>query len=160
MNNFKEEILEQIDIRNKNGLSILLGSSMKHHRTLNSMDLAEPALEFKLQNFLKGLKPILNEIPQSKISDVAVQILKVTFDVFDYELSKEECFVLYALRDLGKFRMKDSKLLIDLEKQWEEYPEYRVDKEELKYILKELKNIKIIEFRRGAIILSEFLMLH
>ncbi len=155
MMNAKQEILEKLDIKNKAGLSQLLDNSTTIVRSLNQMTLPTPVMEFKISRFLKGLKPILNEVGHKEVGSVATQILKTTFAEFGLELSEQECFVLFQLRDLGKFRIKDSKLFSDLEKEWNINPEFKVEKAEFKYVLYELKSVKLIDIRRGSITLTE-----
>jgi len=159
MVNYKQEILERIELGNETGLAHLIQNSMTVRRMLNGMTLIEPRVEFKLQTFFQGLKPILNEIPKKESTRKAIEIIQVTFDVFGFELSLEECAVLYELKELGKFRIKDDKLLADLETAWNDTPELRVGKAEFRQILKDLKNTKIIDLRRHAITLPDHLML-
>ncbi len=158
--NYKQLILEEIDIKNTSGLSILIDNSTTVLRMLNSMELDNPVLEFRVPKFLKGLKALLNEVPANKIPEVVVHILQTCFKHLGIELTDQECFVLYQLRDLGKFRLKDAKLLQDLEKQFGQFPQYKVDKTELKHVLYELKAIKLIDVRRGSITLTEQITIH
>jgi hypothetical protein len=155
LSNAKLDIVEKVDIKNKSGLSQLLGSSIKYIRMLNSMELTEPVIEFRLVFFLKGIKPILNEVPNKDVGISAVNIIQTTFDIFGYSLSEEECFLLYALKDMGKFKVKDSKLFSDLENEWGGYPQFKMEKQEFKHALNELKNIKIIDVRRGAVVVVD-----
>lgn len=159
MSNYQTDILERLDIKNKAALSHLLSQSLTTHRRLNSVDLAEPVSVFKMPAFLKGVNSLLTEVPKKMMPHKAVEILFTCFEIFGYDVSKQECFLLYNLRDLGKFRIKDQKLFTELEAQWGEFQEYRVEKSDFKVMLRELKNIKFIEMRRGAITLVEQVVL-
>lgn len=159
MSTLKEQIIERLEIKNEVGLSHLLTNCMVVHKMLNNMVLDNPVTEFKIPKFLQGIKPILNEVSKKEFMLNVVEIIKIVFDSFDYELSDEEIFILYSLRDLGRFKIKDSKLLSDLEKEYSQYPAYKVEKAEFKQILRELKNVGLIDLRRGAIMLSERVML-
>lgn len=155
MSSMKQHILDKVAINNTTGLSQLLSQTMTTMRMLNNMPLPEPVVELKIHRFLKGLKPILSEVNNKQVGKQAVEIIQASFEAFGIELSPAECFVIFQLRDLGKFRIKDSKLYSDLEKEWGTHPELRIDKSQFKYTLYELKNIKVIDVRRGSVTLSE-----
>jgi hypothetical protein len=155
----KEEILEQLQLKNEVGLSQLLQNCMTLHRMLNNIPLDNPVTEFKIPKFLLGIKPILNEVPKRDFTTTAIRIIKIVFDKFDYELSDKEILALYEIRGLGKFKKKDSVLLEELNKEYSGQADYTYEKYELRDILKELKNIGLIDFRRGAIMISDRVML-
>jgi len=151
----KEEILENIELANKDALSKLIDNNVTILRTLNQMPLPEPIAEFKVMKFLKEMEPVLNQVAAKQKPTIASDIIRLTLEQFGVSLDEKESFVLFQLRDLGRFRIKDDKLFKDLEKQWGQFPSYRVEKSEFKYVLYELKKVGLIEIRRGTITLSE-----
>lgn len=159
MVNLKEEIIEQLELKNETHVSHLITNSFTTHKLLNNMLLEKPRTEFKIPKFLLGIKPIVNEIPKRDIMDKTVQLIVLVLEKIGIELSPEEAFVLYQLKDLGKFRLKDSKLFQDLEKEYSTHSAFRVEKSEFKQILIELKNVGLIELRKGSIMLSERVMI-
>ena len=155
-----DEILGDIQLKNQAKFSKLLSQCMVLQRMLNSMDLDNPVYEFKIQKFFKELPPLLSEYPRKERMSLILELSQNIFKHFGYELSLSECFVLFELREIGKFRLKDDKFFATLDKSWQEYSDYRLDKDEFKYALKELKNIKLIDLRRGAIMMSPEVVLH
>ena len=81
------------------------------------------------------------------------------FDEFDINVSPEEAFIIFNLKDLGKFRTKDKKLLNDLKGFWGTHKEYALEDSDFNETLRELKNVGLIDFRRGAITLPENLVI-
>ena len=160
MIDIKSAVLEEVAIKNEVKLSHLLANSIKQIRMINNVMLGTPVLELKLQIFLKGIELVLSEVSKKEKMELILKIMVVTFSKIGFEISDKEAFVLYEIRDLGKFRLKDSKLFSDLEKSWNASPDYRVDKSEFKVIINELKNIKFIDTRRGSITLGESIIIN
>ncbi len=160
MKNLKQDIVDQLMLSNEMQVSHLISNSFTVHKLLNNMAFQKPVTDFKIPKFLLGIKAVLNEVPKAQIMDKTIDLILLVLDQLDYEISREEAFVLYSLKDLGRFRMKDSKLFSDLESLYSTHPSYRLDKSDFKDVLKELKNVGLIELRRGAIMLSERLMIN
>ncbi len=155
MIDIKTAVLEEIELKQENKLSHLYTNSLKSLGMLNNMKLDTPVLEFKLQIFLKGLESVINEVPKKEKMNTIVKIMQITFEKLGYEVEPNEAYVLYQIRDLGRFRLKDDKLWKDLEKSWGEHPQFRFEKSDYKVILNGLKNIRFIDTRRGSITLGE-----
>lgn len=126
---------------------------------LNGMEIDNPVTEFKVQHFLRGLKPLVSEYKTKEAMDIIVSLIGIVLKQWGYEISKAECFVIYQLKDLGKFRIKDDKLFTQLQAEWSNFKEYTMDSEEYKQSLKDLKNIKFIDLRRGAITFNPVVIL-
>lgn len=155
----KEKILEKIEIKNEMALSTLLNKNLTLQRNLNSMTLEKPVVEFKIQHFLRGLDSIVSEMKKQDAMEAKMLIIQTLFENWDYSLSLPECFVIYQLRDLGKFRLKDDKFMQQLTPLWQSFPDYELDKTELKQSLKDLKNLKVLDYRKGTIIFVSSMIL-
>lgn len=155
----KQIILDQIEIKNTTALSQLLTQNLRTLRMLNGMEIENPVTEFKVQHFLRGLKPLVSEYKAKEGMDIIVSLIEIVLKQWGYEMSRPECFVIYQLKDLGKFRIKDDKLFTQLQSEWSQYKDYSMDSEEFKQSLKDLKNIKFIDLRRGAITFNPVVIL-
>lgn len=157
--NVKEHILERVQISNEKALSNLLVQNLKTQTRLNSQTLEKPIYELKIQHFLRSLTPLVGEFKKKEAMKKMVDIIACFFDYWDYELSAEECFMLYQLKDKGSFRLKDQTFFQELQKKWQEYPEYEVDESDFKQSLKDFKNLRLIELRRGSFTFSNLITL-
>ena len=155
----KQIILDKIELKNTTALSQLITQNFRTQRMLNSMDLDNPATELRFQHFLRGLRQLVSEYKIKEGMDVMITIIETTFDAWGYEISRQECFLLYHLKDLGKFRIKDDKYFSQMEEQWATFKDYKMEKDEFKQSLKDLKNIKFIDLRRGAITFNPVVVL-
>lgn len=159
MSNIKAEILDKIDLKKDKALSWLLDDCINTRTALNTMPGEEGVFEFKYQKFLKEYAASLNGVSKSDFNKTAVDILVTIFDEFDINVSPEEAFIIFNLKDLGKFRTKDKKLLNDLKGFWGTHKEYALEDSDFNETLRELKNVGLIDFRRGAITLPENLVI-
>ena len=158
--NIKEKIIEQLEIKNTQALSVLLTESLTVHKMLNNRPLPSPATELKIGKFLKGIHLVFNDkAKQEKILSI-ITMIQIVFGEFDIELSQEEALVFYSLKDQGRFRVKDDKLYSQLCDEYGYIKDIQIDKSEFKDILKELKNVGLIDLRRGTVTLGERVMLH
>lgn len=155
----KQAILEKVEIKNTTGLSSLISQNLSSQKRLNSMDLDQAVVELKIQHFLRGLRPLVSEYKAKEGMDAIVTIIRTLFEQWGYEFGPEECFVLYHMKDFGKFRIKDDKFYNDLQTEWSKFNEYRIEKNELKQILTDFKNLKFLEYRRGTIIFGLMVVL-
>ena len=111
-------------------------------------------LVFKVDTFFKEFAPFKNEFGKDKIYEAGVEAFNSIFEELGIDLSKEECFLLYHLRDAGKFRIKESVLLEEVKKLWQKYPDYTLGPQDFSYGLKELMRKKLIDYRRGNLYLK------
>ncbi len=146
------------DIGESKAVESLLAKSFVEHRRLNSTDLAQAQVEFRHIFFLNGLKEVVNHIPKKEKIPKIINLILLTFASVNFVLDEKEAFVLYHLRDLGKFRLKDEKLFHKLEESMHLHPEYKLELTELRNILKELKNIKLLNYRRGTTTINTSIM--
>lgn len=155
----KQAILDEVELKNVSALSQLITENLKNQRELNSMQLDKPVVEFRIQHFLRGLKPLVSEFKKTEAMDAITKIISTLLGQWEYDLSPQECFVLYHIRDLGKFRLKDDKLFAQLQTEWSVHKDYVIDKNELKQILKDFKNIKFIDYRKGTVVFNTTVVL-
>lgn len=157
--NLKEKMIEKVALKNEKGLASLLIKNLSEQKNLNGMGLEQPVSELRIQHFLRGLAPLVSELNQKRAMEVKLLMIQTLFDHWDYSLSLVECFVIYNLKDLGRFRLKEDKLFNQLMEQWSSYPDYKVERSDLKQILKDLKNLKVIELRRGTVLFASSMIL-
>ena len=155
----KQNILDKVELKNTVGLSQLITRNIKTTSILNSIELDTPVTEIRIQHFLRGLKPLVSEFKQKQAMDAIVTVIETLFETWGYEFSRGECFLIYHLKDLGKFRLKDDKFFTQLEGEWKQHKDYVLDQSEFKQSLKDLKNLKFLEYRRGTIIFNSVIVL-
>lgn len=110
---------------------------------------------FKLDAFFKGFSSFINEFGKDKKYEAGVEALSKICEELGIDMDKEECFILFHLRDLGKFRMKESKLLEELQTLWKsQYKEYAMIDQDFSHALKSLMRKKFIDYRRGNLHLN------
>ena len=158
--NLKDIILAEVEISKESALSQLLSQSITILRMLDNIPLPSPATELKTQKFLKGLALIVNDKNKNEKIDSIIKIIQVSLSEFDIELSEEESIVYYSLRDQGRFKVKDEKLFSQFRDEFGFYKNLEIEKREFQDILKELKNVGLIDYRRGTVTLGERVTKH
>ena len=73
--------------------------------------------------------------------------------IFDVE--KEDSFIIYHLRNLGKFKIREAKLKEELKGLWGEHKDYVLTDQEFARTLKVLMRMGIIEYRKGNLTLKK-----
>ena len=114
---------------------------------------------FKTEVFLKGFKPFENSLGKGHSYAAAAKLLQITLDEIGIDIEPEECFILYHLRDLGKFRLREDKLYDELKPLWVHYHQFKIEKEDFTYTLKQLMRAKFIDYRRGNLWLKPSLLI-
>jgi hypothetical protein len=115
---------------------------------------------FKLNDFFKGFSPFIHEYGKEKKYEAGVEALQKICDELGLEVDENECFVLFHLRDLGKFRMKESKLHQELKALWKKtYKDYEIGDVEFSRVLRNLRDEKLIKYRRGNMSLCQNIIL-
>lgn len=109
---------------------------------------------FRISEFFKGFSSFQNEYGKDKKYLAGVEALMAICEELGVDIDKEECFIMYHLRDLGKFRMKETKLYDELKLVWQKHKEFELDKQDFSYALKSLMKKKFIEYRRGNLYLN------
>ena len=115
---------------------------------------------FRIQDFFKGFTPFINEHGKDKKYEAGVEVLNLIFEELELEIDKEECFMIFHLRDLGKFRKKESDFLKELKGLWGTYKDYKLDDLEFSHALRNLRNNKIIKYRKGNLHLNQNIILY
>lgn len=151
-----ENILEKIPFEQKELFHKLLLKSIHVSReTSEDQELENPNIIFKLDAFFKGFSPFNNELGKNRKYDAGVSALMTICDVLGIEIEKEECFILFHIRDLGKFRLREDKLRKELEELWRgPYKDYKLEGHDFSYALKDLMRKKFINYRRGNLHLN------
>jgi len=104
---------------------------------------------FKVEVLFKNFAKFIDEFGKDNKYEAGVEVLSVICEELGIEIDKEECFILFHIRDLGKFRMKESKLLDELKPLWKKYKDYALDDQDFSYALKSLMRKDFIQYRRG-----------
>lgn len=149
------QIIENIDFQNKQLFEQLLKKSIhKSNDSCVSSYAVHDNLVFKLDTFFKGLPPFDNEYGKNNKYLAGAHALNVVFEKLGFDLDANECFMLFHLRKLGRFRMKESNLHTDLKKLWSQHPEFTMDDLSFSYGIKNLMRSKIINYRKGNLTLN------
>lgn len=112
---------------------------------------------FKLDYFYKHFSKFHNEFGKDKVYVAAVTILIAIADEIKIELDKYDLFILYHLRNQGKFRLREDKLLEELKKLWAlpQYKEYAINNnQDFAASIRALRDTKAINYRRGNMTLN------
>jgi hypothetical protein len=102
---------------------------------------------FHLETFFKGFSPFNNELGKDFKLEAGVEALYVILNELCVEVEKEECFILFHLRELGKFRLSEKKLRSELQELWKKYKHYNLDDSDFAYALKSLMRNDLITYR-------------
>ena len=150
MNETIENIMNRISFRRKDDFRKHLLKCI--HTSTNTKMVSHEEHEnviFKLLVFLQEFTPFLYEHGKEKKYLSGVEALLITIEELGYEIEKEDVFVLFHLREHGRFKVKESKLKEELELLWKSYPEFKLEGNELSYTLKDLMRKKLINYRKG-----------
>jgi hypothetical protein len=151
-----ENIVEKVSFDKKEKFATFLNRCiMASTDTAKSTYAIHENVLFKTDVFFEGLAKFLNEVTKDKKLPLGVETLAIVFDELGFDLDKEDAFLLYHLRDLGKFKIKDTKLKQELKGLWGQYKEYALDDQDFSHALKALMRIGIIEYRRGNLSLKQ-----
>lgn len=112
-------------------------------------------VHFNESKFFKDLSKTLNGIKRSDLYRCGAELFCLIFNTLNVEVTKEECFIFFHLRDLGKFRTKEDKVFNELKGEWGIHKDFKLEKEDFEEAVRELKNHGFIGHRRGTITLSE-----
>ena len=109
---------------------------------------------FKMDTFFQGFSSFQYEFGRDRNYEAGVEALSVIYEELGLKIDKEECFLLFHLRNLGKFRMKESTLHNELKVLWKQYKDYALDDQDFSYTLKSLMKNKLIDYRKGNLSLK------
>jgi len=153
-----ENIVEKISFTKKDSFSNFLAKCIKPYINKDESDRESQrtfrSIIFSIDVFFKNFSPFINERGADKKYEAGVEALYLISEEIKLNLDESECFILFHLRDLGKFRIKQSKLYEELQKVWGQYKHYRLDEQDLSAALRVMRKNKIIEYRRGNLQLA------
>lgn len=151
-----EQILERVSFEKKDKLQRILSRSMEisEDSTKRTTALYDNVL-FKMEFFLSELEKLLNDVKKVNRFSIGMEILTVILEELGFEFEKEDAFIVYHLRGLGKFKIKDTKLRDQLKGQWGEHKEYILTDQEFSRTLKVLMRMGIIDYRKGNLTLKK-----
>lgn len=147
-----ENIIEKISFEKKDEFKLLLEKSIQISRDSSNDELLEnPNLMFKMDKYFKGFPLFINSKGKDKKYEAGVEGLMVIFEQLGIEITKEECFILFHIRELGKFKVREEKLFKELNELWPRYKEYKLESADFSYALKDLMRKKLIGYSRRLV---------
>ena len=145
-----DAILEKIEFEKKDLFKILIQKCIHESSDSTISSYAtHPNVIFKTEVFFKGFPTFINEFGKDKKYVAGVHALMVILEELGIEIEKEECFILFHIRNAGKFKIKETKLLEELKSEWARHKEYKLENQDFSYALKNLMRIKLIDYRKG-----------
>ncbi len=155
-----EAILERIELNKKDELAKWLGRAIttSEDSTTRTTQTHENVL-FKTDVFFEGLNQALNETVKEKKLLAGVNLVEVILDELGFEIDKEDAFVIYHLRDLGKFKITDKKLKEQLKGLWGQHKEYTLNDQEFARTLKHLMRMGLLDFRKGNMTMKKSIII-
>ena len=115
---------------------------------------------FRMDVFFKDIGTFINELGKDKKYETGATILFIIFEELGLNLDECECFILYHLRDLGKFRKKESTLLSELSSMWGQHKEYKLEGDDFSRAIRSLRDEKVINYRKGNLHLNPNVVIH
>jgi len=145
-----EAILERVELNKKDNLAKWLGRaiSVSDDSTTRTTQTHQNIL-FKTDVFFEGLNQALNETVKEERLLTGVGLVEIVLDELGFEIEKEDAFIVYHLRDLGKFKITDKKLKEQLKGLWGQHKDYALDDQEFARTLKHLMRTGLLDFRKG-----------
>lgn len=153
MNETIANIVERTSITKKDLFEALISKCIKLSDASGKESYSEfPNVIFDMDRLFKGFSPFNNELGKNKKYLAGVETLMIVFDELGIEIEKEECFILFHIREIGKFRIKEAKLLEELQELWAHgYHDFKLEGGDFSYALKSLMRKKVMAYRRGSI---------
>ncbi|WP_412463184.1 hypothetical protein [Halobacteriovorax sp. RT-2-6] len=157
-----EEILERVEFKKMDQFEELLHKCI--HVSNDSSKSTYAIYEnmvFKLDAFFKGFVNFQNEFGKDKKYIAAVHALSAICYGLGIELEDEELFIIYHLKDQGKFRKREKDLHAELKNLWAGYPykEFAMADVDFSHSLKNLMRAKFIDYRRGNLHINQSLII-
>ena len=117
------------------------------------------SISFKTAVFFEGFTSFQNFYGKERKYVAGVEALTLIFEELQVDVDDSESFILYHIRDLGKFRKRESELLKELTNLWHQFPEYKLESIDFSKALKNLMRNKLIQYRKGNLHLNPSIML-
>ncbi len=155
-----QRICENVEYKNADKFRDLLYKNLKvSDEAEKSTYAVHDNLIFKFSDFFAGFRDFENELGKDKKYISAINALRAITEELGFEFEDNHLFVLYHLKDLGKFKIRESKLYSDLEKVWNGvYRPYKMEVNDLTYALKDLMRAKFIEYRKANISMNKTIL--
>jgi len=145
-----DNIVEKIPFERKELFRDLIVKSIHVSTDSNKSTYAvDENVIFKMGVFFAGFSHFNNELGRGNIYRAGVAALMVIFEELLVPVDKEECFILFHIRNLGKFRMREADLLKELKEVWPKYKEFEIEGQDFSRALKNLMRLNLIEYRKG-----------
>jgi len=154
-----EEVYENILRKSKFEKEVTFEKLIRSTITKAWSDENEPddryfTVSFKLQKFFDGFTGLQNQYGKDKKYQAGAEALFNILEELQVDVDESECFILYHLRDMGKFRKKEADLLKELKALWGNFPVYAMEDRPFSKTLKSLMRNKLIQYRKGNIHLN------
>jgi hypothetical protein len=108
-------------------------------------------VSFSMENLFKGFSSFINDYGKDKKYETGIEALTLISEALDIEISKEEAFIYFHIRDHGKFKINEKKLHAELKSIWGQYKHYKLEDGEFSGALKSLMVNKFINYRKGSL---------
>lgn len=145
------EIFEKTQFSSHDKFDTLIKSTITRAIIENDRRPDMISISFKFGTLLAQLNPFASSTGKENTLKLGTETLLAITNALQFELEESEAFLLFQLRQVGKFRKKESDLHNELKKLWKQYPEYEMEDRDFSRSLKNLMREKFIEYRRGNI---------
>ena len=147
-----ETILEKVDLTAKDKFESLIRKSI----TIAIIPEYDPkpnieTISFKFGPLLEGLDSFANSKGKDKTQILGTNLVTIILEALQFEVDESECFLIFQLRKLGKFRKRESEFLAELKKLWKIYPQFELSDNDFSHSLKSLMREKLLLYRKGSI---------
>ncbi len=160
MQEILDTIIEKLPFEKKEKINQLLSRCIKE--SLDSGKRTTAAYEnvvVKVGPLFEAISKFLNDVPTVNKLPFGIESIDIIFNELGLEIDKEDAFLIYHLRDLGKFKIRDSKLKQELDILWKEHTEYILDDQEFSRTMKVLMRMGILDYRKGNLTLKNEIMI-
>src|SRR5690606_29271699 len=158
-----ENILNKVNFRKREDFHEFLKKCIYQYyneRDQHKEDEREyKSIVFKLDLFFKNFGSFINELGKDKKLESGVVALMAIAEELQIEIEPSEAFILFHMRDLGKFKIRESKLLDKLKSVWGQYKEYKLDDADFSAALRTLRNERLIDYRKGNMAYNPMIIL-
>ncbi len=148
------EILEKVSFTATDKFEDLVRKSITKAMIIGDENPNVTSVSFKFGQLLEGITYFAHSKGKENALKLGSDTILIITNALQYELDDTEAFLLFHLRNLGKFRKKESELLSELKKLWVQYPDYEMEDREFSRALKSLMRDKFIQYRKGKIHLN------
>ena len=153
-------IVEKLPFDKKDKVNQLLCHCIKESLDSGKRTTAEyENVVVKVEPLFQAISKFLNDVPTVNKLTFGVESIDIIFNELGLEIDKEDSFLIYHLRDLGKFKMRDSKLKEELNTLWKEHTEYALTDQEFSRTMKVLMRMGILDYRKGNLTLKNEIMI-